>query len=123
MTTEIERELKSGRKVVFREATGLDDIACSQITGEGVTQETLEKNIFGHMTLTQAALMVLTLVSYDGGEVAPPQSMKDILEFAKSVPLRDWNQMFKFYKEINEFDEEKQPSSLIIQISETTFGW
>jgi hypothetical protein len=104
----MEYTLKSGRKVELRELTMLDDVLCTQLVGENLTEEAVQKNPYGNGYMQAMVECVLAIVKYDGQDILPPKDVSDAFKIMKMIPKRDGDEIFKLHKELNkDVDEGK----------------
>lgn len=98
-----ERILKSGRKAVVRELTGLDEATSWQFIHETYQPKQGEKNVnpLGFGMIQRSILTLLSVVDYDGKQLIPSDP-EDALQKLGGIPRKDWMELVELYTEVNE---------------------
>jgi hypothetical protein len=97
-----EVELKSGKKVVVKELTALEDVLSFRMVGPDFDQN----NQFGGGVTVRSIQIALAVVSVDGVEAKPLRKIEDVFEFMTKFTKKEWNAITQAFSELNEADDE-----------------
>jgi hypothetical protein len=93
----MEKELRTGRKVVMRESNGLDEMLSYQVLGDNFD----ENNLFGANMLQRSIVIALCIETVDGEPVDHPTTLEELYEFLKQFKSTEWNDIQSLYREVN----------------------
>lgn len=97
-----ELTLKSGKKVVVRELSALEDVLSFRMIGPDFDQN----NQFGGGVTVRSVQIALSLVSVDGEDVKPLRKLEEVFEFMTRFSKKEWSAVTEAFSELNEVDDE-----------------
>ena len=97
----LERKLPSGKEVIVRGVTALDDILAYQLISADVDKD----NPLAAGIMHRTALVLLSLAVEDGEVCTPPGTMNDVHKRLASFKIGDWREVERAYAELNEPQE------------------
>lgn len=97
-----EIELKSGKKVVVRELSALEDVLSFRMVGSDFDQN----NQFGGGVTVRSVQIALSVVSVDGKEMKPLRKLEEVFEFMSQFSKREWFAITETFSDLNEADDE-----------------
>jgi hypothetical protein len=93
-----ELKLPSGKKVVVKELSALEDVLSYRMLGSDFD----EKNQFGSGVTVRSIQVALAVVSIDDVEVKPMRKLEDVFEFMARFSKRDWTAVMLEFAKLNE---------------------
>lgn len=97
-----EVELKSGKKIVVKELTALEDVLSFRMVGPDFDQN----NQFGGGVTVRSIQIALSVVSVDGVETKPLRKIEDVFEFMTKFTKKEWSAVTQAFSDLNEADDE-----------------
>lgn len=97
-----ELELKSGKKVVVRELSALEDVLSFRMVGPDFDQN----NQFGGGVTVRSIQIALSVVSVDGKDCKPLRKLEEVFEFMTQFSKREWLSVTEAFASLNEADDE-----------------
>jgi hypothetical protein len=97
-----ELQLKSGKKVVVKELTALEDVLSFRMVGPDFDQN----NQFGGGVTIRSIQIALSVVSVDDVEVKPLRKIEDVFEFMTRFTKKEWSAVTQAFSELNEAEDE-----------------
>lgn len=97
-----EIELKSGKKVVVRELSALEDVLSFRMVGSDFDQN----NQFGGGVTVRSVQIALSVVSVDGKDCKPLRKLEEVFEFMAGWSKKEWFLIAETFSELNEADDE-----------------
>jgi hypothetical protein len=97
-----ELKLKTGKEVVVRELSALEDVLSFRMVGPDFDQN----NQFGGGVTVRSIQIALSVQSVDGEEVKPLRKIEDVFEFMTRFTKKEWTQVSEGFSELNEADDE-----------------
>lgn len=94
--------LKSGKEVVIRELSALEDVLSFRMVGPDFDQN----NQFGGGVTVRSIQIALAVVSVNGEEVKPLRKLDEVFEFMTRFTKKEWAQVMEAFSELNEADDE-----------------
>lgn len=94
--------LASGKKVVVRELSALEDVLSFRMVGPDFD----EKNQFGGGVTVRSVQIALSVASLDDVEVKPMRKLEDVFQFMAKFSKKDWQKITDAFSELNEAEVE-----------------
>lgn len=94
--------LASGKKVVIRELSALEDVLSFRMVGPDFD----EKNQFGGGVTVRSVQIALSVLSVNDVEVKPMRKLEDVFQFMAMFSKRDWQKITEVFSELNEDEVE-----------------
>lgn len=95
--------LKSGKKLVIRELSALEDTLAYRMVGP----EFDGNNHFAGGVTVRSIQIALSIVKVDDKDVAPLRKLEDIFEFMAKFSKKEWSKVTEAYMDLNEADDEE----------------
>jgi hypothetical protein len=93
----VEKTLKTGKVVVFREATALEEMLAWQMLGDKLGDP---DNIGANVVFGNVAI-ALTVASINGQALLPATKLDEVMVVLAQFKQREWREAVKLYDEIN----------------------
>lgn len=97
-----EVQLKSGRKVVVKELSALEDVLSFRMVGPDFDQN----NQFGGGVTVRSIQIALSVVSVDDVDTKPLRKVEDVFEFMTKFTKKEWGAITQAFTELNEAEDE-----------------
>jgi len=97
-----ELSLKSGKKIVVRELSALEDVLSFRMVGPDFDQN----NQFGGGVTVRSAQIALSVLKIDGEEAKPLRKLEEVFEFMTRFSKKEWAAITEAFSELNEVDDE-----------------
>jgi hypothetical protein len=93
---------KSGKKVVVRELSALEDVLSFRMVGPDFDQN----NQFGSGVTVRSVQIALSVSSVDDVECKPMRKLEDVFEFMTKFSKKEWMSITEVFSELNEAEDE-----------------
>lgn len=97
-----ELKLKSGKVVLLKELSALEDVLSFRMVGPDFDQN----NQFGGGVTIRSIQIALSILSIDGVEPKPLRKLEEIFEFMTKFTKKEWTAIAEAFSELNEADDE-----------------
>lgn len=97
-----ELTLKSGKKIIVRELSALEDVLSFRMIGPDFDQN----NQFGGGVTVRSIQIALSIVKIDGEEIKPLRKLEEVFEFMTRFSKKEWMSVTDAFSELNEADDE-----------------
>lgn len=100
----VSRTLKSGRTVVVKEISALEDIMAYQLISKDIDKD----NLVASGVLHRSVLTLLSIVTVNGTPPTIPATIDDVYIALAGYKKREWDEISELYNEANDEGETEE---------------